>query len=134
MTKKILTGILIILAIVLVFGGINKKTATRKAEAPKTNNAQTENPQDAKRIRESKKYVILGFKKYLAKDYKGSLADCNKAVELDSKNVRAYNCRARAKMRLRDKEGVMQDMETVLSIDPNNKEALSRKKFLQKNK
>ncbi|MFH2143382.1 MAG: hypothetical protein ABIJ97_13235 [Bacteroidota bacterium] len=50
-------------------------------------------------------YYVRGFSKGALKDYQGAIADCNIAIEIDSKCASAYYVRGIAKIQLKQKEG-----------------------------
>ena len=53
------------------------------------------------------------------KDYKGAIADYNKAIEIDSNDAIAYVNRGIAKYLLKDYKGSIADNNKAIEIDPN---------------
>lgn len=58
---------------------------------------------------------------------KECIANCDQALELDPKNVKAHFRKGLAYLPTNDYEKALKQFETVLEIDPNNAEAKSRK-------
>ncbi|KAL2102937.1 hypothetical protein ACEWY4_002105 [Coilia grayii] len=61
---------------------------------------------------------FLKLKKYAVAE-----ADCNLAIVLDSKYMKAYARRGAARFALKNYQGALEDYEMVLSLDPGNLEA-----------
>ena len=68
----------------------------------------------------AKEYFESAINKEKSKDYKGALADYNKAIEINPKLVRAYNNRGNVKSDLKDYEGAISDFNKALVINPND--------------
>ena len=65
-------------------------------------------------------YISRGVSKIDLKDYKGSLADFNKAIELNPNCAIAYRCRGVSKGALKkDYNGAIADYTKALELDPN---------------
>ncbi|GAA6100211.1 RNA polymerase II-associated protein 3 [Tachysurus ichikawai] len=64
------------------------------------------------------------------KKYAVSEADCNLAIALDGKYVKAYSRRGAARFALKNHEGALEDYETVLKLDPENLDAQNEIKKL----
>lgn len=60
--------------------------------------------------------------------------DCGKALEFDAKNVKAFFRRAKAKVGLGEWDAAILDVESVLEIEPDNKEAETLKKQVEQKK
>jgi len=56
-------------------------------------------------------------------DYKGAIADFNKAIELEPKNSKVYCNRGNTKGDLKDFRGAILDYDTAIELDPNNGKA-----------
>jgi len=67
------------------------------------------------------------------KDFKGAELDCNKCIELDSSQIKAWFRRGLARKALKKYNKSLQDFQTVLNLDPNNK-AAKKEKIEMKNK
>ena len=63
-------------------------------------------------------YNGQGSAKHYLKDYAGSLADYNKAIELDPECAEAYNNRGLAKKDLKDYSGAMADYNKAIELFP----------------
>ena len=55
-------------------------------------------------------YIQIGISKAERGDYKGAIADFNKAIEINSKYAYAYYLRGLAKITLKDKNGACIDL------------------------
>merc|ERR1712154_74819 len=64
---------------------------------------------------------------------KGAELDCNKCIELDSSQIKAWFRRGLARKALKKYNKSLQDFQTVLNLDPNNK-AAKKEKIEMKNK
>ena len=53
------------------------------------------------------------------KDYRGAIADYDKAIQLESNYLTAYHNRADAKFELKDYQGSIVDYSNVISKKPN---------------
>jgi tetratricopeptide (TPR) repeat protein len=56
-------------------------------------------------------------------DYKGGLADYDKALQYDPADADSWNNRGQAKMRLGDKPGAIADLRKALEINPDLRSA-----------
>lgn len=65
-------------------------------------------------------YSFRGSLKYLLEDFIGSIADCNQAIKLDSKNSSAFTNRGDAKMKLGDLRGAILDYSEAIELEKNN--------------
>ena len=65
-------------------------------------------------------YNKSGLAKSDLKDYKGAIADYNKAIEINPDFSEAYENRAKAKDKLKDYEGAIVDYSEVIILSPNN--------------
>ncbi len=52
-------------------------------------------------------------------DYRGMLADLERAISIDSQNARLYSVRGNAKSGLGDNQGAIQDYNRALALEPN---------------
>ena len=68
-------------------------------------------------------YNRLGKQKYEKGDYKGALADLNRAIQLDPNNVKACNSRGTVKVRVKDYQGALVDFNRAIQLDPNSAKA-----------
>ncbi|TTW07848.1 RNA polymerase II-associated protein 3 [Bagarius yarrelli] len=64
------------------------------------------------------------------KKYAVAESDCNLAIALDSKCVKAYSCRGAARFALKNYQGALEDYEMVLKLDPDNLDAQNELKKL----
>ena len=53
-------------------------------------------------------------------DLQGAIADCNKAIEVDPKDARAYRYRGHAKEDLGDLQGAIADYNKAIEVDPKD--------------
>ena len=60
---------------------------------------------------------------YNKNNYDRAIRDFNKSIEFRTDNANTYDSRGLAKERMGDYNGALQDYESALSIDPNNKYA-----------
>jgi tetratricopeptide (TPR) repeat protein len=65
-------------------------------------------------------YVLQGSIKYKSRDYKGAIADYDKAIRISSNNAAAYSNRGDARSELGDEKGAIIDYEQAIRINPNN--------------
>lgn len=68
-----------------------------------------------------------GFKKRVAKDYQGAVAEYNRAIELYPEFAEAYRARGNAKAWLSDSQGWMEDINRAISLNPKNAEFYSER-------
>ena len=100
------------------------------------------NRQDRKRISVNQNkilpqdsYIRLAIEKYKRKDYQGTLADLNRAIQLDSRNAFAYSSRGFLKAeKLQDYQGALADFDRAIQLDPNNGLAYHNRGNLKANK
>merc|ERR1712154_617329 len=78
-------------------------------------------------------YSNRAIAKLKNKDFKGAELDCNKCIELDSSQIKAWFRRGLARKALKKYNKSLQDFQTVLNLDPNNK-AAKKEKIEMKNK
>jgi tetratricopeptide (TPR) repeat protein len=64
-----------------------------------------------------------GLKKYNEKDFKGAIADYNKAILINPNLADAYGNRGNAKSALGDKQGAIADYNEAIDLNPNLSEA-----------
>ena len=65
-------------------------------------------------------YNNRGWNKAKLQDYRGAIADFNKAIEINPKFSLAYNNRGTVKVQLKDYRGAIADFSTAIALDPNN--------------
>ena len=63
----------------------------------------------------AEKYFKLGEQKYNKKDYQGAIADLDKAIELNPKDVRAYY--NRGKKELKQYKEAIADLDKAIEIN-----------------
>jgi tetratricopeptide (TPR) repeat protein len=68
-------------------------------------------------------YSSCGIAKYLLGNIKGSIADYNKAIEINSNSFENYYNRGLSKYCLRDNNGAIQDFKKAIEINPFYNEA-----------
>lgn len=68
-------------------------------------------------------YINKGYEKILDEDYKGALEQFNKAIELDPRNVEAYNNRGIVFGILGDHYRAIQDFNMAIDLKPTDSEA-----------
>jgi DnaJ family protein C protein 7 len=68
-----------------------------------------------------------GNERYKAKDYKGAIALYTKAIQLDSSNPAYYGNRAASHLMVMNYKEANTDCDTILSLEPTNSKAFSRK-------
>jgi len=71
---------------------------------------------------ESGKYYKRGYDKFRNNDKEGALADQNKAIELDSKNFKAYHERAVINVNQKKFAEAIKDLENAIRLNPDDKE------------
>lgn len=75
-------------------------------------------------------YINRGLVNNELKDYDASIADYDKAIELDSKCALAYNNRGYSKFLKGDLDGALQDYNKAILLNPKFKMALDNKAML----
>ena len=68
-------------------------------------------------------YFNRGLSKAKLQDYRGAIADYNKAIELTPDDVGAYNNRGIAKKNLQDYRGAIADYNKAIELEPNYSKA-----------
>jgi tetratricopeptide (TPR) repeat protein len=68
----------------------------------------------------SEEYTERGVIRTEKGDFKGSIAEFDKAIQLDSTNSSAFYFRGSAKMELRDLEGALVDFNKSINISPKS--------------
>jgi tetratricopeptide (TPR) repeat protein len=63
-------------------------------------------------------YHESGKRKKAQRDFRGALADYNKAISLNPKLAKSYNNRGNVKSELDDHQGALSDYNKAISIDP----------------
>jgi Flp pilus assembly protein TadD len=71
-------------------------------------------------LQDADAYNDLCARKYDLKDYRGAIANCNKAIMINPRHSAAYYNRANAKGELSDIEGAMADYGTAIEINPKD--------------
>lgn len=65
-------------------------------------------------------YLNSGEQKFNKQDYKGALADLNRAIQLDSNFVEAYNYRGNLRQnKLQDYQGALADFNRAIQLNPS---------------
>jgi hypothetical protein len=72
-------------------------------------------------------YVYQGNAKGRLQDYRGAIADYNKAIKLNPNDAKAYNNRGVAKGRLQDYRGAIADFTKAIELNPNLVEAYNNR-------
>lgn len=75
-------------------------------------------------------HVVLLFENLEEKGLKQALSDLQKAIELDEQFVDAFYYSAVVKMKLKDYQGAVEDLDKVLSIEPEAIHSRALKKLL----
>jgi tetratricopeptide (TPR) repeat protein len=65
-------------------------------------------------------YFESAFKKIESKDFRGAVSDYSKIINIDPKNVDAYEGRGKVKGLLGDYEGSLSDFSTAIKINPSS--------------
>lgn len=63
-------------------------------------------------------YYKKGNTKYSLNDFEGAISDYSKAIELNSKNAKAYCNRDSAKDEVKDSEGAILDFNKAIELNP----------------
>ncbi len=79
-------------------------------------------------------YVAAAAQKYGNRDYRGALADYDRAIELKPKDAIAYNYRGVLKVKIQDFDGGLADYNRAIQLDANYGEAYSNRGNLKSNK
>lgn len=74
-------------------------------------------------ITKAEAYSIMGSMRIGIKDYRGSLQELNKAIELDPFHVEAYSDRGFAKYFLKEYEGAIKDFDKAIELKPTEGDA-----------
>lgn len=75
---------------------------------------------DLKVARAEDAYTIRGTAKAGLGDYDSAIADCNRAIKINSKNALAYNNRANNRIRKGDYAGALSDCNKSIALEPNS--------------
>jgi tetratricopeptide (TPR) repeat protein len=65
------------------------------------------------------------------KDYDKALHDYNEAIKLSPEETKYYQVRALIYQAKGDFKAALADVDKILKLDPNNQDALQRKKFFE---
>eukprot|EP01095_Lingulamoeba_sp_RSL-Kostka_P006790 TRINITY_DN214_c2_g1_i1.p1 TRINITY_DN214_c2_g1~~TRINITY_DN214_c2_g1_i1.p1 ORF type:complete len:250 (-),score=101.54 TRINITY_DN214_c2_g1_i1:170-919(-) len=65
-------------------------------------------------------------------EYKKCVNDCNKVLDRDENNVKALYRRGCAYLKIKDLDAAQEDLENIISIDPNNGSAKKQLKICKK--
>lgn len=79
-------------------------------------------------------YVASAAQKYNNRDYRGALAEYDRAIALKPKDAIAYNYRGVLKVKIQDFEGGLADYNRAIQFDANYGEAYSNRGNLKANK
>ena len=71
----------------------------------------------------AEKYFTSGLKKHEQGDFEGAIADYNKAIELNPKDVRAYYNRGVAKKTLKQYKEAIADYDKAIELNPEDAQA-----------
>jgi tetratricopeptide (TPR) repeat protein len=75
--------------------------------------------QNNSQVVKAQKYSKLALQKVLTRDFKGALADLDRAIQIDPNYAKAYNSRGTVKMLgFKDYQGAALDINRALQIDP----------------
>ncbi len=89
---------------------INSKFSRDRASLISLKNSQ---------IVKAQEYSKLALQKVLTRDFKGALADLDRAIQLDPNYAKAYNSRGTVKMLgFKDYQGAALDINRAIQIDP----------------
>ena len=77
-------------------------------------------------------YIQRGIAKYNLGDKQGSIADFNRAIDLDPHSADACGHRALAKAQLGDRDGAIDDFDRVIAINPQSANAYYHRGMTQK--
>ena len=69
-------------------------------------------------------YMNSGGEKYALKDYKGAIADYDRAIAIDPQNSLAYFSRGEGKHSLGDRQGGIADMNTMVQLSKGSDDKL----------
>ena len=72
-------------------------------------------------------YFYRAYAKHDLEDYKGSIVDYTKAIELDPEYTNAYHNRAISKDDLEDYKGAIEDYTKAIELDPNDSDTYSNR-------
>jgi tetratricopeptide (TPR) repeat protein len=77
-------------------------------------------------------YFALAAQKYLKQDYRGSIADLNRAIQLNPNYAKAYIGRGNLKLlKLNDPQGSLADFNRALELDPRYANAYNNRGLLK---
>lgn len=76
-------------------------------------------------------YSRLAKQKYEKGDYRGALAELNRAIQLDPNNAKARNSRGAVKIRTKDYQGALIDLNRAIQLDPNSAKAYTNRGTLK---
>jgi tetratricopeptide (TPR) repeat protein len=78
--------------------------------------------------------IVSAVSKESKGDYRGILADMNRAIAIDSQQARLYYIRGIAKSELDDSQGAVADYNRAIQLNPNDADAYYNRGILKKNK
>jgi S1-C subfamily serine protease/lipoprotein NlpI len=79
-------------------------------------------------------YVAAAAQKYRNRDYRGALADYDRAIALNPKSAPAYNYRGVLKEKIQDIQGGLADYNQAIALDANYGEAYNNRGKLKLNR
>lgn len=63
-------------------------------------------------------YYNIGLVKYHLRDYRGAISDFNKALDINTKYITAYNLRGASKYQIGDYTGAIADYNKAIELNP----------------
>jgi len=113
----------------LIISHYKTPAAANPENAPPTEHVETQGPPATPVT--AADYSDRGFSRQSNGDLDGAIADYNKALELDSKDVRTFYRRGLALQAKGDLNGALADYNTVLGLDAKNADAFSNRGFIK---
>jgi tetratricopeptide (TPR) repeat protein len=117
-----ITTIPLLMAVAITIASIQITQATElvtKSNSKSSRDRASLIAQKNSQIVKAQEYSKLALQKVLTRDFKGALADLDRAIQLDPNYAKAYNSRGTVKMLgFKDYQGAALDINRAIQIDP----------------
>jgi tetratricopeptide (TPR) repeat protein len=117
-----ITTIPLLMAVAITIASVQITQATvlvTKSNSKSSRDRASLIAQKNSQLAKAQEYGKLGLQKMLTRDFKGALADLDRAIQLDPNYAKAYNTRGTVKaLGFKDYQGAAIDINRALQIDP----------------
>ena len=114
-----MAGVIIILLVILIVFIYRKNNKKHNIE-PKQDSNLSVDYNIATKMRQAEIYHITGKKKFEMHDFKGAIAEYNKAIEMNPYYAFYYSIRGSIKANLNDYQGAISDFTQAIELSPKN--------------